>query len=182
MMQRYKIGKCIDCGGTNRQLIAGRCISAPLWCYQKHSKARYEAKQAGRIKVAPEPLKKVSEKTIPSLLRLSVMVFNKWIKKRDSIGDQYICISCGEEGLAVMAHAGHYRASTFAATRFHEDNVFLQCPSCNVFKDGNEKEYRKTLRVKIGDKRLEHIEHLSLQPHKWSREDLLEIINKYKTT
>lgn len=115
-------------------------------------------------------------KTIPQLTKKAQEVFNRFIRERDkNLG----CISCGGS----VDHAGHYfSAGQHSALRFHEDNVHGQCVGCNNFKHGNLAHYRINLTNRIGEhrvKRLE-VEMINARVKKWSRTELLEIIEKYE--
>lgn len=76
---------------------------------------------------------------------------NAYIRERDK-GDP--CISCGTYD-APEWHAGHlYTVKARPDIRFHEDNIHLQCPSCNTYQGGMVGEYRKRVVSKIGRERL----------------------------
>ena len=103
------------------------------------------------------------------------MAFNKWIRERD----KYLgCISCGAE----VQHAGHYFSQGhFSSLRYDEANVNGQCLRCNNFMHGNLIRYRQGLVNKIGEERVLLLEAFSRHAvKKWSRDELNDIISKYK--
>lgn len=115
------------------------------------------------------------QKSIAKLKKELDRHFNKYIRNRDA-GNP--CLACG--GPASPAHASHFYASTFTATRWDERNVNNCCVRCNVFLHGNLLGYRKGIIAKYGEKVLEELEALHNQPVKLDRHELEENINYYK--
>lgn len=120
---------------------------------------------------------KNSLKTIPlpKLHAKAQLIFNKWIRERD----KYLgCISCGAE----VQHAGHYFSQGhYSFLRYNEYNVNGQCLRCNNFLHGNLIRYRQGLVERIGEDEVKLLEAFSKNAvKKWSREELNEIIEKYK--
>lgn len=113
--------------------------------------------------------------SIPSLTAKAQKVFNQWIRFRDKDKG---CVSCPSPN---VDHASHYVAvGGCSALRFNEINVNGSCAKCNTFLHGNIIGYRKGLieRYSLAD-----VEMLEDQRHdlkKWTRAELLEIIEKYK--
>ena len=80
-------------------------------------------------------IQKYNNKSIPQLIKLATIHFNKYIRQRDKR-----CISCN----APTENAGHYfSAGNHASLRFDERNVHGQCIRCNKWLHGNLIEYRK---------------------------------------
>jgi Bacteriophage Lambda NinG protein len=116
-------------------------------------------------------------KSVPKLLKDAQQVFNRYIRHRDS---GLPCISCGSYD---TAHASHYfSAGKFSALRFNEWNVNASCVTCNTYLHGNLIMYRMGLIKKIGEKAVLQLESEALANRlkKWDREELQEIISKYK--
>jgi hypothetical protein len=44
--------------------------------------------------------------SIPKLLALAAYEFNRFIRKRDSNGEYFVCISCGQTKKVKQMHAG----------------------------------------------------------------------------
>lgn len=129
-----------------------------------------------------EPKKPKGEVSIPELLKLATIAFNRWIKKRDrtdTLGG--ICISCGEYKLNAYLQAGHYMPSTYSSLKFNELNVNSECERCNCGDDTHLIGYRNNLIKKIGIDKVLWLEETPLaKTHKWTREELNDIIQKYK--
>lgn len=85
------------------------------------------------------------------------------------------CFTCGGYG----DQAGHYIRRGVDATRFDEDNIRLQCFSCNVEKFGNLEVFRKRLIEEIGLFRVKEVERKSRLTVKFSNEELQNLIQQY---
>lgn len=104
------------------------------------------------------------------------MVFNKWIRERDK---NKPCISSGSK----PEQAGHfYPAGSYSGVRFDEVNVNGQSKEDNCYKAGNEEAYRVGLIGRYGIETVKELEEKAkaTRLYKWSREELEEIITKYK--
>jgi hypothetical protein len=119
--------------------------------------------------------------SLPALLELTVIVFHKWIKKRDSHDNHFYCISCNHLLPIIAAQAGHFRPGTISSLKFNEFNVNLECVQCNCHSQNHLIGYRKNLINKIGLAKVEELEAVPFgENYKWNREELQAIINKYK--
>ena len=122
-----------------------------------------------------------SMKGLPELLAEAQKAFNAYIRLRDH---KKPCICCGN--LPQSAHltggdwdAGHYRSVGAAGhIRFNEDNVHRQLKKCNR-RAFDVSAYRANLIARIGLERVEALEQNNT-PHKWSREEVRAIRDKYK--
>jgi len=147
----------------------------PCPACQKRRDANFFDPRA-RICVICKELKKKSvvKVSLPELKRQAQKYFNAYIRRRD---EKLGCISCGKK----IDHAGHYIAhGAHGALRYDEDNVHGQCQNCNVWLHGNLLEYRLNLIKKIGPERVDALEFHRHDVKRWSREELEEIIKKYK--
>lgn len=124
--------------------------------------------------------KKPKTKTVISIADLKKKVqrvFNAWIRERDK---DLPCISC--QKWSDKFDAGHFiNQGSSGALRYNEDNVHKQCSySCNHNLSGNKIEYRIALVKKIGEERVEWLEDHRKDVKQWTREELEELLNKYK--
>ena len=116
--------------------------------------------------------------TLSDYLKLTQQVFNKYIRLRDK---DELCISCGAKAGKYTITAGHYFPSTNKSVTFNEDNLHGQCwYNCNSSKSGNLAEYRLGLIQRIGLERIEKLELESRKTKKWTKEELKELMQKYK--
>lgn len=119
--------------------------------------------------------------SLPELLKLAEIVFNKWIRNRDTDEHgRFICISCGKRKDATEMDAGHYYPKTCSFLRFNENNVHGECQSCNRFHNDHLDAYAQNLIKKIGVVEVARLQCSFRNEKKWDREELLEIIKKYK--
>jgi len=111
---------------------------------------------------------------ITKLLKKAQDVFNAWIRERDKDKG---CISCG----APVTQAGHYYSQGHhSALRFNEINTNGQCVRCNCFLHGNLINYRGGLIKRYGEQKVILLETGKNKVKKWSRLELIAIIQMYK--
>ena len=130
-------------------------------------------------KIKKDKVKKQKEEllTTSDYLKIAQQVFNKWVRLRDQ---NQPCISCSKK-LGAKFDAGHFwSAFGHSAVRFHPLNVNAQCVSCNQHKHGNLIAYREGLIKKIGLEKYSEIEDIAHDTKKWDKEELKELITKYK--
>lgn len=123
--------------------------------------------------------------TLPKLKAKAQLVFNAYIRERDSENGYFQCISCKEFKPISSMHAGHfYNVGHYDSLRYEEDNCHGQCNHCNTFLHGNLIEYRDNLFFKIGAKRFDDLKIKAglykRNGYKFSRSELVEIIAFYK--
>ena len=120
-------------------------------------------------------------KPLPSLPKLKAKlegIFNEFIRLRDLNNP---CMACGE---IKHLEAGHFWAkSGYDGLRFDEDNVHGECPRCNRFDESHLIGYAIRLKAKIGEERYnalcERAADYKKNGYKWSRTELMELIEKY---
>lgn len=178
----YKVGTCKNCGKPDRKIIGGYCFEGPVFCYQKRQQARYAEKRAAKVENSTQVKRSAKdEKSIPELIKLATIVFNRWIVQRDLNGDYFTCISCGLNRHKSEAQCGHYRPVNYSALRFNEDNCHAEDASCNCLDTDHLRGYRKNLIMKIGYVKVEWLDnHKIAADFKWGKDELLRIIEKYK--
>jgi len=106
-------------------------------------------------------------------------VFQHWVRLRDR---DHPCISCNAFSTPQW-DGGHYlKAEIYSGVIFYPMNVNKQCCHCNDHLQGNVIEYRKGMIKKYGEEELLKLEAKGneLRYYKYSREELIEITNKYK--
>lgn len=132
--------------------------------------------------IEAKDLQKFHGKSVTTLKRLAILHFHHYIRLRDSEGEYFECISCGQYKSMDQCNAGHYMSGgNFSVTRFDPDNVHAQCVKCNHYLSGNLEPYRKRLIEKIGLERVEAVEQRARSgARKIERMDLIMIILEYK--
>jgi len=84
----------------------------------------------------------------------------KALKVLLDIRDGPVCISCGAEGLVgANKHGGHFIPSSSCGgfLRYDLRNVFNQCATCNLFRNGAGAEYTLELQKRFGKAFVERI-------------------------
>ena len=118
---------------------------------------------------------KKKELSLPALLKKAEKVFNAWIRKRDADKG---CISCSSY---IFETAGHYLSvGHHGQLRFNEMNVNGQCTRCNLHLHSNAIFYRQGLVKRYGESKVLMLEAQAHKVKKWSKTELLAIIETYK--
>lgn len=144
---------------------------------REQTKKQVAKKEREETKVRKEKLKRLAD-----WIADAQVVFNRFIRLRDA---GLPCICCGTYPKSVGAlggdfDAGHYRSRGSAGhLRFYEDNCHAQLKQCNRWGAGRAVDYRIGLIQRIGLERVEALEANNI-PHKWTVEEVKEIIATYK--
>jgi len=123
----------------------------------------------------------LNKKSVAALIKVCTRLFNAFIRKRDA-GKP--CINCGQYR---TLQAGHfYATSTYSGLRFNEDGCNGECIQCNYFNSQSHAQgYAPNLLKKIGQERFDKLknqaDYLKRHPHKWTRQELLILIEKYSS-
>ena len=109
-------------------------------------------------------IQKYAKRKTKNLEEGAVKYFNKYIRLRDT--DDYGFGRCISSGRPVQfgtsyCHEGHFYPAKIWSMRFLEDNVHVQSLSDNYYKSSNALEYKKNLIQKIGQDRVDYLDHLS---------------------
>ena len=167
---------CAQCGSIFTPVRPMMRVCSPICASRLVKAAKKEERETVKAR-------KVAIKTIPELIKAAQTAFNAYVRARDA-GKP--CICCGRSeamGYGLAAHGydcGHYRSTGSAShLRFHEDNAHRQLVICNRHGGGRAVDYRIGLIARIGLERVEALESNN-EPHKWTREELIEIKETYK--
>jgi len=108
--------------------------------------------------------------------------FSRYIRLRDSdTNGMCPCVTCGRLMNWKEAHAGHFIKRQHMAVRWDEQNVHSQCPADNVYKGGCQDEYSAYVLRTYGQDAFERLMREKRTAKKWTRPELEELIDKYKT-
>ena len=104
-----------------------------------------------------------------------------YIRLSNSDTNGYVrCVTCSAFKHWKEMQAGHYISRSHYSTRWNEDNIFPQCVSCNVFKNGNYPVYAEYLDEKFGVDYKKKLRLLGAVTVQVSRQWLEEQIKQYK--
>jgi hypothetical protein len=151
-------------------LETDECITSFL----SHAKEVKAKQQRAKDKKTREGLK-----TLTELESEAKREFQKWVRLRDK---EKPCASCGTNN-AKEWHGSHlYSANLYSGLIFDERNVHKCCDYCNVYLHGNLLNFRKGLIERYGKEFVEQLEadSIRLRNYKYTKEQLIEIKNKYK--
>lgn len=133
----------------------------------KRIKDKHQADKADRQRHAE---RRQAVKPLSHWVRMTQRVVNDY-RRELLLAAGYGCISCGTRTAPVW-HAGHYRTTAAAPQlRFTDENIWVQCPACNVHKSGNIEAYRAALVDLIGEERVQALESNN-ETHRYTREEL----------
>lgn len=125
--------------------------------------------------------KKKKSESLAKLLSKTQKIFNDYIRRRDSKDGYFTCISSSKTLPVDQMNAGHYvpvRGCSYL--RFHEWNVNGESAYSNCFDEFHLIGYRRNLIEKIGIEAVDWLEQNRNTVKKWTRDELIEIQNKYK--
>ena len=160
-------------------------------CKDKFEPIRFNHKYCLKdecIRAFVEEVKTKQWKETKTRMQNDLKTTQDWLKEAQTIFNQYInlrdkglpCVSCGKP-IKGRVNASHFwNANNHHNVRFDEDNVHSSCITCNQFLSGNLLEYRTRLCAKIGQKRFDELEAKRHVTKKWTKDELKEIIKKYK--
>ena len=170
--------KCKQC---KEYFLEGVKTGKGFFCTYEHASEWAQNKvKAKRNNERKKELTKLKQevKPIKKWLDEAQAVFNKFIRLRDKCQG---CISCDKpaswDGQWHASHLISRGSSSFL--RFNEDNVHKSCSVCNKHLSGNVGEFERSLRVKLGNDR---VDYLLTAPRmkRWTVEEAKEIIKEYK--
>ena len=117
--------------------------------------------------------KKISRKGLITKLD---KVFSEYIRRRYAKDNVAECVTCGKKDHWKSLQAGHFMSRKHYSTRWDEQNVQVQCNSCNVFRYGEQYKFS----LYLGSELSEELLQKSHQVAKFSDVDLMEMIEIFK--
>jgi 5-methylcytosine-specific restriction endonuclease McrA len=115
--------------------------------------------------------------TRKGLIKKLDKVFSEYIRQRNADKNGVVvCVTCGKVDHWKNMDAGHFISRKHLSTRWHDDNVQVQCKGCNVFRYGEQ--YRFSLW--LGAEKSKELADLSMKTHKLDNYDLQQLIEKYQ--
>lgn len=108
-------------------------------------------------------------------------VFSLYIRLRDSNSEGMgKCITCDTPIHYKDGHCGHFRSRKYLSTRWNPSNCNLQCPTCNLYNNGEEFIHGLKIDEKFGQGVAMEMFELSKQIIKFTKEELKDMIQQYK--
>lgn len=113
--------------------------------------------------------------SIPKLVTKADTVFSKWVRTRD----EYKCVLCGK---TLNTQCGHMIKRAKKLTRYDEFNCNTLCRGCNKLDNYEPQHYIGWFLTKYGQDKYLQLKERSKIVHKWTREELHNIISKYENS
>lgn len=108
-------------------------------------------------------------------------VFSLYIRQLDANDEGYVsCITCKKVIHWQESDASHYISRQHLSTRWDEMNVWPCCRACNRFHGGQLDEFALFLTQQFGSDVLEQLNKKKHTPVKITKEDYLDLIEKYE--
>jgi hypothetical protein len=117
---------------------------------------------------------------VASLKKKAWKHFSLYIRLRDSSNEYSNCITCGANKHYKEMQAGHFVSRRVNALLFDEQNVNSQCQKCNLWNQGEQYKYGKALDLKYGDGTAESLLSRRYETHKFTVQELEQIIEDAK--
>lgn len=105
-------------------------------------------------------------------------VFSQYIRRKDAIDEIATCVTCGKKDHWKKLQNGHFMSRRHYSTRWDENNVGVQCYSCNITNQGMQYAFSKYL-TKFDNNLPDNLLIKSKQIVKFADVDLVEMIDKY---
>jgi hypothetical protein len=119
--------------------------------------------------------------SLSSLIKEADEVFSEWVRRSSADSQGYItCFITGERVYWKDADAAHFVGRSKMATRYHERNVHATTRDSNRFDPDHQTKYYLKMDEKYGWQVRQEIEELSRSLMKFTRSDIIDIIDVYK--
>lgn len=106
---------------------------------------------------------------------------HEWATKHPGATFGYVaCCTCGKVAPWREMHAGHYIGREAKNTRWEEQNVHAQCPSCNTFHEGRKPEYTLFLQQKYGAHIIGQLVQAGKRSRHWKPVELEALVFNYQ--
>lgn len=158
---------CKSCGQPSYIFSKGRCKTCSV---VEDSLERME--EASEVIVEKDGLS--------DLIAIADEIYSKWLRKSgaNELGFSE-CFTCGKRDRWEALHCGHYVRRGALFLRYDPRNTRIQCPGCNVFKDGNMAEYTQRLEAEHPGI-TEYLKQEAFVVYKPEKDELYSIIKEYK--
>jgi len=130
---------------------------------------------------AGETKKPNADKSVAELKKLAQIVVNRFIRLKYAHSDGTTrCYTCLRWVSSKQIDASHFISVKHQSTRFDLNNLRACCTDCNRLNYGNLKRFRQHLVEEIGESAVEELEMRSKDIKHWTKQELLDIIEKFK--
>ena len=175
IIPRSKFGDCSECGDKNVNVVKKGKSLYCIGCRNQQKAKQYTEKSNLKNKIKRMICDEdVSERQ--SLINDLDFTFSRYIRIREANNKGITeCYTCGKKDHWKYLQCGHYIKRSETLLRWDSRNAKSQCIECNCNKHGNMEEYTKKLELEYPGLP-EQLKEQSREVHKYSREDLKEIL------
>lgn len=120
----------------------------------------------------------MQKKSVSKLKKEIDKYFSLYIRLRSASKDGIVkCFTCNKTGHYKKGfHAGHFQSRRFLPTRWHPENVQVQCIKCNLYSQGEQYKFSQ----KLGKKKSKELEELARSHIKYFRHEYEDFLEEYK--
>lgn len=176
-MLKTKVKPCSRCG-KDKVIFANKTIDGERkqFCQTCAGIVKKELdKEKRKIK------REKKRESISALTKELDRVFSLFIRLRDSNSEGMgKCITCDKVGHYKEMHCGHFRSRKYLNTRWNACNCNLQCPTCNLYNNGEEFIHGLKIDEKYGEGTAMKMFEESKVVVKLDRENLKTLIRWYQ--
>lgn len=171
LIPRSKFGDCVECGDKDVNCVkVGKSLYC-INCNNSNKQKKYIERASLKNKV-----KSVFDSERKSLIDDLDSTFSRYIRIKESNSKGFVeCYTCGRKDHWKYLQCGHYIRRSETLLRWDSRNAKTQCIECNCNLHGNMEEYTKRLNEEYPGLP-EQLKEQSREVHKYSREDLKEIL------
>lgn len=124
------------------------------------------------------------KKTIAGLVNDAAVLLQKKVRIKAGIAaytNGYCqCVTCGVWKHWKEMQGGHFISRRYTAHKLMEENIHPQCPGCNGPRGGNLIPYTQYMNDTYGREFVDELESTKGETKKYSRPEILEIIEELK--
>lgn len=107
-------------------------------------------------------------------------VFSLYIRNKYAKDEMVKCFTCDVWKHIKEMHCGHFISRVYYSLRWDEDNCRPQCPSCNLYHQGQQYEFGRRLEKEIGLGRIEQMMEIKSHPARFSIADYQDMIQRFE--
>ena len=122
--------------------------------------------------------------TVAKLKKKLDAIFSQFIRYRHAFmidgEESCTCVTCGKTAPVKNMQAGHFMSRRYNSTRFHEQNVHVQCMGCNMYDQGRQYDHGQYIDSQYGEGTAAGLRKLSTGLKQFKTFELEEMISSYK--
>lgn len=158
--------------------VCGSKLHTKMYHNEKKQLKRTAIKRSVVVKKAP--VKKKRTESRGQLVKRLDNAFSQYIRLREAVDGEAICVTCGLKLPWKQLQCGHYETRGDFPTRWDETNCHPQCVACNVFRKGNYTVYARYMINRYGTEKLEELAKKAKSGVKIPTPEIRDMIEIYR--